>query len=160
MKKVLVAVDLSRSTGQVVEQAMMLAKSLNAKVWVVHVTPDKLQSYSAAQLYDFPAAFISAPVGDVEMARNLCAEEYKREHQALLHLSEKFRQSGIDAQAMLMKGDAVDLILKQAEDLDVSMIVMGSHGHSLLRKVLVGSVTEGVLSKAFCNVFIVPVPVE
>ncbi|MCU0858893.1 MAG: universal stress protein [Pontiellaceae bacterium] len=157
MKKILVAVDLSQSTGKVVEQAMTLAKSMNASVWVVHVTPDKLQVYPASQLYDFPSAFVSEPPGDIEMARTLCAEEYRREHQSLLHLSQKFRNAGIAAQAILMKGDAVDLILKQAEDMDVNIIVMGSHGHGLLHKVLVGSVTEGVLRGAFCNVFIVPV---
>ncbi|MBM3182371.1 MAG: universal stress protein [Chloroflexi bacterium] len=160
MKRILVAVDLSKNTDTVIEQAILLAKPLNAKVWIIHVTPDKLQTYATAQLYTFSGVFTGAAVSDVELARNLCADEYKREHHALLHLSEQVRRAGIEAQANLMKGDPVELILKHAEDMDACMIVMGSHGHSLLRKVLVGSVAEGVLRDSLCNVLIVPAPLD
>lgn len=162
MKKILVAVDFSKCTGQVVAQVGKLAKNLDAKVWVIHVTSDQLQaaSYPYPLGYDFPAGFISPPIGDIEMARELCAAEYKREHAALLNLSEKLRQSGVQAQAVLLKGDAAGLILEQAENLDIDIIVMGSHGHGLLRKVLLGSVTEAVLRDALCNVLIVPAPLE
>ncbi len=158
MKKILVAVDFSKSTEQVVAQAGKLAKGLGAKAWVIHVTSDQLQAaaYEYSPGYDFPAGFINPPIGDIEMARELCANEYKREHEALLNLSGKLRQSGVEAQAMLLKGDAAELILEQAENLDVDMVVMGSHGHGLLRKILIGSVTEAVLHKALCNVLIVP----
>jgi universal stress protein A len=66
----------------------------------------------------------------------------------------------VDAQAMLLKGDAAGLILERAENLDIDVIVMGSQGHGILRKMLLGSVTETVLHKAFCNVLIVPPPME
>ena len=162
MKKILVAVDFSKNTGKVVEQATTLAKGLKAKTWIIHVTSDQLQTaiYEGTPFYDPAAAFISAPIGDVEMARDLCAEEYKREHRTLLHLSQNLREAGVDAQAMLLKGDAAELILEQAENLDIDVIVMGSHGHGLLRKMLLGSVTETVLHKAFCSVLIVPPPAE
>ena len=161
MKNILVAVDFSKNTGEVVDQASALAKGLSAKLTIVHVTSDALQAaYESTQFYDFAPEFVSAPVGDVEMARELCAEQYKREHQSLLNLSAKLREEGVDAQAMLLKGDAAELILEKAEDLDVETIVMGSHGHGLLRKVLIGSVTEAVLRKAFCSVLIVPPPPE
>jgi len=162
MKKILVAVDFSKITEQVVAQAAKLAKGLGAKVWVIYVTSDQLQTavYEYSPSYDFPTGFITPPIGDIEMARELCANEYNREHGALLNLSGKLRQSGVDAQAMLLKGDAAELILEQAENLDVDMIVMGSHGHGLLRKILIGSVTEAVLRDALCNVLIVPAPME
>jgi nucleotide-binding universal stress UspA family protein len=162
MKKILAAVDFSKNTGAVIEQASKLAKGLGATVWVVHVTPDKLppMAYEGAQFYGLGAEFINAPAGDVEMARTLCATEYKREHQALLNLSGKLKQDGVNAQGLLLKGKAAELILEQAENLDADMIVMGSHGHGMLRKLLVGSVTEAVLRNALCNVLIVPAPME
>jgi nucleotide-binding universal stress UspA family protein len=161
MKKILVAVDFSKNTETVLEQAAKLAKGLGAKAWVVHVTSDQLQ----AAVYDyspnsFPPGFVSPPIGDIEMARDLCAKEYKREHEALLNLSGKLKRVGVDAQAMLLKGKPAELILEQAENLDVDMVVMGSHGHGMLRKMLVGSVTEAVLREALCNVLIVPAPLE
>ena len=157
MKKILVAVDFSKNTEGVVEQASALAQGPGAKLWIVHVTSDALQrAYESTQFYGFAPEFSSGLDGDVEMARDLCAQEYMREHESLLNLSSKMRQDGIDAQAMLLKGEAADLILEKAEDLDIDVIVMGSHGHSLLRKVLLGSVTEEVLRKTFCSVLIVP----
>jgi nucleotide-binding universal stress UspA family protein len=162
MKKILVAVDFSKNTEAVIEQAAKLAKGLSAKVWVIHITSDQL--HAAAYVYspgfDFPTGFVTPPIGDIEMARELCATEYKREHEALLNLSGKLRQSGVDAQAMLLKGNAAELILEQAENLDVDMVVMGSHGHGMLRKILIGSVTEAVLRDTLCNVLIVPAPLN
>ena len=46
--------------------------------------------------------------------------------------------------------------LQEMVRLKADVVVMGSHGHSALRNVLVGSVTEGVLRKAGCPVLVVP----
>ena len=161
MKNILVAIDFSKSTEQVIQQASILAQKMGGKLWFIHATPDerlKAIAYESTQFYDFSPEFISAPVGDVELARDLCAEEYKQEHHAMLNLSNKIKKSGIDAQSMLLKGDAADLILEKAEEVKADMIVMGSHGHGMLRKVLTGSVTEAVLRKASCGVLIIPPP--
>lgn len=158
MNKILVAVDFSRGTGRLVSQAEELGKAVGGKIWVVHVTSDALQTaYAATPFFDFSFEYIGTPVGDVEMARELCAEEYKKEHESLLNISARMREEGMDAQAMLLKGNAAELILEKAEDFGVDIIVMGSHGHGMLRKMLVGSVTEAVLRKAPCSVLIVPV---
>ena len=162
MRKLLVAVDFSKTTAKVAEQAIALARGLNAKVWIVHVTRDKLQAatYENVTFYGPAPEFCAAPLGDVEMARELCAEEYRREHEALLGLSEQMRQAGVAAQALLLKGSAPAQILEQAEHRDADMIIMGSHGHGMLHKMLVGSVTEAVLRDALCNVLIVPPPTD
>lgn len=162
MKKILVAVDFSKNTAKVCDQAAALAKGLGAKVWIIHITSDQLQetAFKNTWGYGFAGEFISAPVSDLQMTRELCAKEYKEEHQALLSLSGKMRQEGVDARAVLMKGDAAGMILKLAEDIDADIIVMGSHGHGILRKALLGSITEAVLRDAFCNVLIVPKPAE
>ncbi len=161
MKKIMVAIDFSRNTQEVARQALSLAKELDGKLWVIHVTSDeqlKTIAYGAMQFYDFAPEFISAPIGDIELARNLCAEEYKREHQALLNLSAKIKLKGIESHAMLLKGDVAETILAKAKELQIDILVMGSHGHGILRKVLTGSVTEAVLRKAPCGVFIIPSP--
>jgi nucleotide-binding universal stress UspA family protein len=158
MKNILVAVDFSEGNGLLVQQAIGLAKELDGKLYVVHVTSDALQaSFISSQFYDASPELTGAPFGDVEMARNLCADEYKREHRGLLNISARMREAGVEAQSMLLKGDAAQLILEKAHELKADIIMMGSHGHGLLRKMLVGSVAEAVLRKAPCNVMIVPV---
>jgi nucleotide-binding universal stress UspA family protein len=157
MKDILVAIDFSENTERMVGQAADLCKKLGGKLTIVHVTSDALQAaYASTQFYEVAPEYVSAPLGDVERARDVCAEEYKREHKSLLNLSARLRDGGLDAQALLLKGEAAELILEQARDLGVDLIVMGSHGHGMLRKLLVGSVTEAVLRKAPCGVLVVP----
>ena len=161
MKKILVAVDFSRNTIEVVTHAFELAQGLDGKLWIIHVTADEKLDFiaeDASQLLDFDPEFISAPVDTVEMARDLCAEEYHREHQAMLKLSAKMNHYGIEATSMLLKGETAEIILKKAEDLEIDLIVMGAFGNRLGHEALIGTVTEEVLSKTKCGVLIIPPP--
>ena len=157
MKQLLAAVDFSKTTNAVLEQAAKLATALDAKLWIVHVTSDETQAmaYESAQFTGYAPEFINLP-GDVKLARDLSAEEFKREHAQLLEISASLRERGIDAQALLLKGDAAKLILEKAKDLQAEIILLGSHGHGLLHKALLGSVSEAVMHKAPCNVMVVP----
>ena len=157
MQNLLVAVDFSRITDAVLEQAAHLAKALNAKLWVLHVASDESRAiaYEPSQYSSYSPEFTGLP-GDVQLARDLSAEEIKREHAHLLAISSKLRNDGLDAQAILVKGDAAKGIIEKANDLGVEMIILGSHGHGLLHKALLGSVSESIIRQASCNITIVP----
>ncbi len=157
MKQLLAAVDFSKNTDAVLQQAASLAKALDAKLWVLHIASDETQAmaYEASQFAGYTPEFTSMP-GDVQLARDLSAEEFKREHSQLLAMSAKLREEGTQAQAILLKGDAAKLILEKAADLQTEIIILGSHGHGLLHKALLGSVSEAVIRHARCNVLIVP----
>ena len=47
------------------------------------------------------------------------------------------------------------MLLDIAEDLNVNAIVMGSHGRTGLKRLLMGSVTEKVIGHAHCPVLVV-----
>jgi nucleotide-binding universal stress UspA family protein len=157
MQKLLAAVDFSKTTDSILDEAAALAKTLNTKLWVLHVTSDEMQAmpYEVTQYSSYSPEFVGIP-GDVQLARDLSAEEIKREHALLLAASARLRNDGIDAQAVLVKGDAAKLIVQKAMDLGVEMVIMGSHGHGLLHKALLGSVSESVIRHARCNIMIVP----
>ncbi len=157
MKTLLVAIDFSKTTGVVLQQASSLAKTLNAKLWIVHIASDETNAviYETTQYADYSPDFISTP-GDVQVARDLSAEELKREHDELLSISSGLRNEGIDARAILLKGNAAKLIIKKATDLKADIIILGSHGHGMLHKALLGSVSESVMRHAPCNVMVVP----
>ena len=159
MKTLLAAIDFSENTDAVLQQATNLAKTLNAKLWILHVASDEIQAmaYETMPFSVYAPEFINMP-GDVQLARNLSAEEFKREHQQLLSISSSLRKEGADAQAILLKGDATKLIAEKAADLQADIIILGSHGHGRLHKALVGSVSEAVIRQAPCNVMIVPRP--
>jgi nucleotide-binding universal stress UspA family protein len=157
MKNLLVAVDFSKTTEAVVGQAAALAKVLGAKLWVVHVTSDETQAmaFEATQFTGYAPEFVAMP-GDVQLARDISAEEIKREHRELLGISSNLRNEGIEAQAILLKGDAARLISEKAAEVDAAMIILGSHGHGLLHKAFLGSVSEAIMRHAKCNVLVVP----
>lgn len=159
MNKLLAAIDFSKTTNAVIEQASILAKALDAKLWVLHVANNETQAiaYETSQYSDFSPDFVSIP-GDVQLARDLSAEELKREHKELLGISANLKKDGVEAQAILMKGNASKLITEKATDLGVDIILLGSHGHGLLHKALLGSVSESVIHHASCNVMIIPTP--
>lgn len=157
MKNLLVAVDFSQSTDPVLAESAKLATALGAKLWILHVTSDETQAlvFEATQFSGYAPEAVAMP-GDVQLARDINAEEIKREHSQLQEISSRLRKEGINAQALLLKGDPAKMIVDKAAELQVAMIILGSHGHGLLHKALIGSVSESIIRHAGNNVLIVP----
>jgi nucleotide-binding universal stress UspA family protein len=85
----------------------------------------------------------------VDLAK--CNEKFdtrKKESESYLaQLKTEFKDKGIQAGARVVHGPVVKSILTAAEEMDVDIIVMASHGLSGLPRTFYGSVTAGVLQK-------------
>jgi len=140
--KILACVDLSDSTEIIVEKIEKLAKRVSAEVWLLHNAlpePDKVE-------------FKVDPIA----ARESLAKRFHVEHRRIQELAERLRKAGINTTALLVHGATVETILKEASDLDVDIIVVGSHGRGAMFQLLVGSVSEGVLHKSQLPVLVIP----
>ena len=140
--KLLVAVDLSESTQTIVEKVEEINKEYPAKVWILHNAepePDVLE-------------FKVDPVA----AREALAKKFHNEHRQIQEIANRLRKAGLDTTALLVHGPTVEYILKEASELNVDMIVVGSHGRGAMYKLLVGSVSEGILRKSRCPVLVIP----
>ncbi|MDF7798147.1 universal stress protein [Pontiellaceae bacterium B1224] len=157
MNNLLVAVDFSKSTDAVLSESAKLATALGAKLWIVHVTTDETQNlmYESTQYTGFDFDFTPMP-GDIELARDITAEEIKREHDQLLGMTAKLRESGVTTQALILQGNPALAILEKAAELSADMIILGSHGHGLMHKALLGSVSESIIHKSPVKVLIIP----
>jgi nucleotide-binding universal stress UspA family protein len=62
---------------------------------------------------------------------------------------------GIQLERQLVVGDEADDIIRTAADKKCDLIVMGTHGRTGIRRLLMGSVTEKVLREAPCAVLTV-----
>ncbi len=62
---------------------------------------------------------------------------------------------GLSAAAVVKDGEAAEAITELAKERQCSLIIMGSHGRSGLRRLLLGSVTEKVLATSPCPVLVV-----
>jgi len=80
-----------------------------------------------------------------------CHEKFDTRKKAsesyLDQLKTEFRYKGIQADARVVDGPVVKSILTAAEEMDVDIILMASHGLSGLPRTFYGSVTAGVLQK-------------
>ncbi|OPY11092.1 MAG: Universal stress protein [Syntrophus sp. PtaU1.Bin005] len=68
---------------------------------------------------------------------------------------EELRERGLEARLKIVKGNPFKTILKTAQEEDVSLIVIGSHGRSNVEEMLLGSVSEAVIRKAVRPVLVV-----
>ena len=62
---------------------------------------------------------------------------------------------GIQARSHLTEVPAAPSIARTAEDLGADLIVMGTHGHTGIKHILLGSVAERTLRLAPCSVLTV-----
>jgi nucleotide-binding universal stress UspA family protein len=140
--KLLVAVDLSESTGKIIEKSRHLAKALSAKVWVLHIAEPEPD-------------FVGLDVGP-QYERDALSEKFHRQHSEIQAIAEGLRKEGLDTTALLVQGATIESILKEVSKLDPDIVVVGSHGGGAMRQLLVGSVSEGVLRKADCPILVIP----
>ncbi|MGI9590664.1 MAG: universal stress protein [Myxococcota bacterium] len=142
MKKLLAALDFSDVTDRVVEEAAALAQAFGAELTLIHV---------AAPDPDF-VGYEAGP----DTVRETRAGELRGEHRRLQQIADGLRERGIPSKALLIQGPTIEKILDEATHVGASTIVIGSHGHGALRRVLLGSVSEGVVRGAACPVYVVP----
>jgi nucleotide-binding universal stress UspA family protein len=140
---ILVAVDLSPASEKVVDAAGRVAKLTGAKVFILHTAEPEPD-------------FVGYDAGP-EVVRTQVANEYRREHRDVQALAEKLRNDGLDATALLIQGPTVETTLKEADNLNAELIVVGTHGHGAVYDVLIGSYSAGIIRKSKRPVLVVPI---
>ena len=83
-------------------------------------------------------------------------ENRRQAEEVLKQEAKRIEESGATVnQTHLKEGRAEEEIVERAEELGAGLIVMGSRGHSRLRRALMGSVSDAVVRHAHCPVTIV-----
>lgn len=142
MKTILAPVDFSSATKAVVAEATVLAKALDAKVVLLSVIQPPVPVAEYTVLLENIAEITAA--GEKAAAKNLA------------RLQSELENAGVTAETLQFVGPPIAHIVEQAAKLSADYIVMGSHGHTALYDLLVGSTTHGVLLRAKCPVIILP----
>jgi nucleotide-binding universal stress UspA family protein len=142
MHSILTPIDFSQFTDHVIDGAARLAKALRARLWVLHV---------AAPEPEF-VGYDTGPPSALESH----VRELRDEERALEAIAVRLRDEGLDIMPLLVEGPTVETILEQGRKVSADLIVLGSHGHGAMFRMLVGSVSEGVLHKADRPVLIIP----
>jgi nucleotide-binding universal stress UspA family protein len=143
IKKILLALDGSEVSRQALAAARTSALAHNAKVVVFGC----LNLNELSPPSDFNSTSFANTIEEAEKTLNQYLESAAKELQ----------DDHIQATVRVSKGKPVRAIVEFAEKCNADLIVMASHGRSGIRRLLVGSVTEGVLRQTQCPLLVYPV---
>jgi nucleotide-binding universal stress UspA family protein len=151
MKKILIALDYNPSAQKIAETGYALAKSMNARVILLHVVSDA--AYYSSLNYSPIMGFDS--FSNLDILQTDIVEELKKGAQEYLDKS-KQHLGDETIQTVIKDGDFGKSILDTATEMNVDIIVMGTHSQRGLDKILMGSVAEKVLHHSSIPLFIIP----
>jgi len=138
-KRVLVATDFTQPSKVAVSRALAIARRYNSKIYLAHVTP--------------PEIYKSVPREILQSAVKGTREHVRGE------MSQLIRTRGLTKvwhRIFLKEGNIVEVLLRLVRKHAIDLLVVGTHGHKGLNRMLRGSVAEKLFRQAPCPVLIVP----
>ncbi len=145
IKKILVPLDFSENSRFAFDWAMSIADKLGTKVVLFHAC-------------EIPARFKEATGKDRSLYNDVLMGFKKKARQDLQAFADKYDDDQTTIALEIAEGKPFIEIIKAAKNYDVDLIVMGTHGHTGLQHMLIGSVAEKVVRKAPCPVLTVKHP--
>jgi nucleotide-binding universal stress UspA family protein len=139
-RRILVATDFSEPAGRAFDAALALAARTQAELHLVHALEVALPLFE-------PYAVV-LPADWVGEARRLAQEKLEKAHAAV-------RARGLSGTTHLGDVPAAHAIADRARTLGADLLVVGTHGHTGLKHVLLGSVAERTVEYAPCAVWTV-----
>lgn len=141
VSRILVPVDLSDGSREVIDYAVKLARPFKASVEVVH-------AWEPPQ-YVAPDLLVAAPGWNSQSLEHVAVEAATKELTAQMNQGEP---PGVPVSQKIVVGEAASTILDLAEQDKCDLIVMGTHGRRGLPRLLLGSVAQKVVARASCPV--------
>lgn len=157
MKTLLVPIDYSNATQQVVELVRDLAKALGAEIHLIHVTELSATATTGAMNYGtlgMPEMMSAGPMPVLDPIAPIPVEPGQQKK--LNEWQKELTAAGLKVTLHEPTGVVVEEILRKADAIRADFIVMGTHGHGAMYNLLVGSVTKGVLKHSTRPVLLVP----
>lgn len=138
-KKILIPTDGSKLSAQAANKGVTFARETGAEIVAIYVT----QPFPATVGFDGMAAAYAITDEDYEKTAQEQAQKY------LKAVLDRADTAGVKASGRAVSNfNVADGIVQAAEEDNCDLIFIGSHGRSGLSRLLLGSVTQKVLSLA------------
>jgi len=159
IKNILYATDLSKNSAYAFRYAVNSAQKHNASIHILHV----VETMPAAT-----EGLISQYIGEDKLKKM----RKETEERMVVKIKERLRQFAereLKRDPKTLKrvvsidvahGDPAAEILHKADELDVDVVILGTHGKGMIGHAFLGSVSERVLHRIRKPVFIIPLPEE
>jgi len=133
LSKILVTADGSDCASSAVDLLLRLGLK-NAEARVVTVTEYRVHNRASDQSLD---------------------DQINAKAQSILDaVVQRLTSAGFNATGTICQGHAADQILEEAESYNPDLIVAGTRGHSLIKRFLLGSVSQRIVKYAKCSVLL------
>lgn len=139
-KKILCPVDFSEFTDETLAYAVDIAKKYQSELHLLHVIPN-LNYFTPYESFLTP--------------ENLVAVEKNIENEINDDFDKILNKLDVPAKKIIKNGAAFVEIIEYAASESIDLIIMGTHGRSGIKHVLIGSVAEKTIRKATCPVLTV-----
>ena len=133
MKKVLIAVDYNPHSEIVVQQGYELAKTMDAQICLVHVLAE-VHYYGM----NYPAFMGYEGYNEMQVDIEISSQLRKVAEDFLKTAADHLNDPAVTTH--LAEGNTASALLDYAEEWQADLIVMGTHSHSVLEKVMMGMV--------------------
>jgi len=145
LQRILVPTDFSKSSENALRYAVAFVEKFGAQLSLLHVVQD--------MTWFIPEAILVAPaaIPPVEQFHTAALTALERVIKGL-------NLPGIKTKADVRQGVPFQTIIEFAREQNIDLIVMGTHGHTGLAHMLMGSTAEKVVRKAPCPVLTVRHP--
>jgi len=167
IKKILYATDLSESARMAMGYAVSLAGFYGAGITIVHALEESPGIDAAVRYHVGPEQWAEIKKQHEESARSVIIGKQREDSPTMKEalkafykdVSEKFENQTFKLDEVVVKrGNPVDVIIGAAEKKSCDLIIMGTHGHGGLAKMMLGSTAQKVLKQSKIPVLVVPLP--
>ena len=153
MKRVLIGLDYNPRSEKVVQQGYKLARELKAEVCLIHVLADV--SYYGIE---YPTFMGYEGYNEMQVDLNVIAQLREVASDFVDKAAEHLNDPSVTTH--MADGPTSTAILQYAEEWKANMIILGTHSHSVLEKVLMGTTASRILEKTKIPVYLIPVSDE
>ncbi|MCU0569877.1 MAG: universal stress protein [Oculatellaceae cyanobacterium Prado106] len=150
-KRILVALSNDGASNIVFDEAITLAKQLEASLMLVHVLPFDLLEPTLVP-YTYPVITDET----MQQFRHRWEEFEKAGLARLQALSEQAIAAGVTPEFTQNVGDPGRVICQVAKTWDADLIIMGRREQSALGKLIMGSTSQFVTRHSDCAVLLIP----
>ena len=140
--RVLLAVDGSPASEDAIEE-------VRRRPWP---TPTTVRIVSVIQPYTPPMTEVVLAAATIDDIRRRQAVEAERLTAAA---GERIAGPGVTVETAVLEGDPRTMIVDDADAWQADLIVLGSHGRTGLKRLVLGSVAQSVVAHAHCSVEVV-----
>ena len=150
---ILVPLDGSELSERSLPMAQDLAQSSEATIHLIHMVSREHELAAGRGIEPVQAAEIER-----DMARQLTESQLNRGRMYLEQKGSELTGAGvkIEAEFAVKAGDPAQNIIDYAKEHSISLVVMTTHGHGGIRRLLMGSVTDRVIRSCEVPVLVVP----